>query len=132
MPLGGSFDENDADLVQTRALLEYGQESIREITLVSDSDVTDDGMGGVIETGPPKDRPAIKRFFQEVVGEPQFIVDANGQRLRITHVMIGMPNDAISKGDRFALDGRDYEVIYVDPDRRSQTKAKVQEIGNGS
>lgn len=130
MPVSEYFSENDADRIQTKMLLEYGQESVRGIALIRQGPPADDGAGGVIFPEEPTTQDAKPRFFQATSGEPQFVTTSNGQSVQVTHVLIGRWDDDIQSEDAFMLDGQRYEVIYVDPDKRFQVKAKVREIGN--
>ncbi len=128
MPLGGRFTETDAEILQTRLLLEYGQDNLYDIALVREGAYEDDDEGGVVSVSDPSTKPEKRRFFQSVTGDPLFIVDADGQRVEITHVLISTLNDDIQARDTFTLDGRAYRVVYVDPLDRSQLKAFVREV----
>lgn len=127
-PTGGLFSENDAKRVASETLIEFGQSSVYEITLnreVELEDYIDDGAGGVI-ADPEASSPvltAVRRFFQPVTGDPLFALDAQGREVRITHVLIGEIGDDILPEDTFTVNDRDFYVVYVDADKRFQTKA---------
>ncbi len=127
--LGGRFLQNDAQIMETKALIDlYGQ----WISLRRPAQFEDDGQGGVVRVGDTTGRTLQKLYFE--YSSPISHVSRNasfsenrgvGQKLSTIHVLIGFPSANIQQDDEFTVDGKDYSVLYINPDVRYQKKAEI-------
>jgi hypothetical protein len=122
--------ELEALIESTLSLIE---ESPTMITLVREPDWEDDGAGGKRRSSGNDVALVPKgRFFQSIVEIPQFLLAMAGEWVRSWHVLVGPPGDDIRKDDKFTVDGNDYQVLYVDPEKRFQVKAFVTGVFSGN
>lgn len=129
MNLGGKYSYNDAQLDQTRALIDlYGQ----WIKIRRPGELEEDAEGGVVRNDPTTGRTAQKLYFE--YSSPIAHVSRNasfsenvgqGQRVTTNHVLIGLPDADIRQDDEFTVNGYDYIILYIHPDTRYQRKGEI-------
>lgn len=117
----------DAQRDATRLLIEHEG---REVALKRKPGYVPDGAGGrKRKTGAAQFQGTRLRFFSSVTSEGTYFLRDVGERYEDRHVLIGLFDDDIQEHDTFELDGRNYEVVYVHPDRRYETRAVVYSYG---
>lgn len=107
----------------------------REPTLISltrAGQMVPNGTGGRVRSGEDTNRPARVRFFSAITGPSRFAQTTDGRRVEGDHVLIGEWDDDIQSGDEFFARGSSFKVIWVEDDRRYQTKAVVKRVTGGN
>jgi hypothetical protein len=90
------------------------------------------GVGGVKREGDPSDTPPVPRFLSATTGASRFARTLEGRRVEGDYVLIGVYDDDIRADDEFSAHGADFKVVWVEPDRRYQTKAIVVRVSGGN
>ena len=85
----------------------------------------DDGEGGRKLIGGPLDRPPVRRWFHVWRPDPTMFIDTKGDRTMEKWSLVGLPTDDMQKGDSFTVNGVQYTIRRVMPDRSYETRAEV-------
>lgn len=86
---------------------------------------TSDGAGGTI-TGTPAPLPAqtMRLIPLRDVGSVQRTT-ADGQDVEPTYALLGVYSADMERWDTFTIDGKTYEVVFVNQSRQYETKGEV-------
>lgn len=83
--------------------------------------------GGQTRSGAPVELDPVPRFFAGVVADAVYVTRVEGEQIVCRHVIIGLPGDDIQQKDTFTVDGRNFEVVEIHPEKSFQTKGWVTE-----
>lgn len=125
MKLGGRVTVQQVDAEQVALLLET--EGI-DLVLTRDAlEYEDDGEGGTRPVDPAPTDLLPQRFAFKAVDRSQRLVSSPDADLdlRSEHVLIGREDADVRRNDVFTIDGEDYKVEFVDPDRRGFVNARA-------
>lgn len=97
------------------------------VAIVKHGDPVRTPAGGVVASqGAPVALLAKKRYFAPTSGDQRLEVTWQGRKVTANFILIGTrDDDEIQEGRTFAVDGVDYLIVYVNNDRRWQTKGYV-------
>ena len=130
---GGRFSYLNAQELQTHALIDlYG----RSIVLKRLPTLVDDGEGGLTRPNNVPNSLPPQQFYFETASPIAHVArgasftqpDGEGQKVTVNYVLVGHRGADVKQADKFVVGDYEYEVIYVHPDRRYQTKAECQVI----
>lgn len=97
------------------------------------SDLTKDDTGGwTASDDEPRNngRPQRARLVSQLTGAQGLVRETvDGREVQASHVLIGEHDMDIGIGDKFTMNTKDYEVIWVREDRRYETWAEVHYRG---
>jgi hypothetical protein len=114
---------------QQRTTLLMIEEEGQSVALHREGTFSRTVAGGMVKGGVPETFDAVRRYFGGVSRDHRLVVNWKGKDVQADHVLIGMPDDSMAEGDIFTLDGRDYEIVFINNDRRWETKGYVMEHG---
>lgn len=119
--------ELEEQIKTTADLIEhYGM----DVTLVREPPLVPDGAGGRVRDGSAVPQEPKRRFFQGVTTDSEFVVNVDGEQVRTTHVLVGMPDDDIQQNDEFELNDQKFKVVWMHPFIGYEVKGRVIQIGN--
>ena len=121
-------DHIQVQRTQTRSLIE-SEPTV--VTIVRVGDFVPNGTGGRTRTAGATFLPSKPLFFSAITGPSRFAVTNDGRRVEGDYVLIGEWNDDLRPGDEFSARGNRFTVVWVEDDRRYQTKALAQRITGG-
>lgn len=114
---------------QIRTTKLFIQEEGSFVALVREGTFSRTAAGGQVKGGIPQTFDPVKRFFAGVSRDNRLVLDWKGKKVEADHVLIGLPDDDMKPGDTFSLDGKNYEIVFVNNDHRWETKGYVIEYG---
>jgi hypothetical protein len=90
------------------------------------SEWVNDGRGGRRRStvAEPEAPAPVDRFFSAIAADKSVSFNMLGITKDRVYILIGMPDDDIQEGDVFQVNAKNFRVIWVDDDRRYQTKAE--------
>jgi len=95
------------------------------------AEITEDGAGGFV-TGEPAPLPSqvMRLIAQGSTGaDSKQRMTANGQQVTPEYILLGLHDADIQRWDSFELDGRRYEVVFVNENRQYEAKGEVAYLG---
>lgn len=113
--------------VQQRITKAFIAADARSVTLLR-SVRTSDGAGGYATSDPEEVPPQVLRLLPQEDGATARTT-ADGEAATPQYVLTGQTGADIQRFDEFVLDGRRYQVVYID-DRQYEVKAEVIYLGN--
>lgn len=82
--------------------------------------------GGMASVGASETLDPVKRYFAPVSRDNRLEIDWKGRKVVASHILIGLRDDEdIKEGGTFLVEGEKYEIVFVNRDRRWQTKGYV-------
>lgn len=105
----------------------------QDIALWRKAAPTPSGAGGFIPAADPN-APLLtkKRFFQTTIMPASDRSDVRGEKTFVQFVIIGLVGDDIQENDWFFVNGRRYDIDFIDPDRTFQLKGTGVLVTDGS
>jgi hypothetical protein len=116
-----------AELAAQRMLTRYFIEADELVLTLYRSTTTDDGAGGVLTGTPAPIAPQCLRLITQgsTGADSKQRFTANGQQVTPEYVLMGTECADIQRWDTFTLDGRTYEVVFVNQNQQYEVKAEV-------